>query len=456
MRICSTTQKTLLAATLLTIALEAPSNAQSATPLSRPVFSSSNYIEYLLDIGEGAEATSHIDLAFSDTFTDYFGIGSSQRQFFAAMQTGLRAAATAAEVKPAVIYTFFQPEHLRVVLMRPEGPPIHFRIAVNRKTLLATVKELQEEIRDPTARRSTSYLKAAQQLYQWIVAPLKNELELFGIDTLIFVMDRGLRRVPFAALHDGQQFLVEQYSLSIIPSLYLTDTRVTQNLQDASVLAMGMSEQFPDNQAPLPAVPVEIETIANRLWQGEGFLNQDFTLNNLRQQREENPFRILHLATHGYFNPGAAENSFIQLWDEKLRIKTMSEQQWYDPPIELLVLSACHTAVGDTQVELGFAGLAVQTGAKSVLASLWYVNDTATMALMIEFYDRLRTASIKVAALREAQIAMLRGEIYIKSGQLLGTIPEGIALPPALVKLGDRDFVHPYYWAGFTVVGNPW
>jgi len=417
---------------------------------------SGNYIEYLLDIGKVAEATSHIDLAFSNTFADYFDMGSGERQSFAALQTGLRDAAAAAGVEPAVIYTFVQPEHLHVVLMMPEGDPVRARVEVNRETLLATVKELRWEIGDPTARRSTSYLKAAQKLYQWIVAPLELELELLQIDTLIFAMDRGLRRLPLAVLHDGEKFLVEKYSLSTIPSLYLTDNRVTQNLQNASVLAMGMSEQFPDNQAPLPAVPVEIETIADRLWQGEGFLNQDFTLKNLQQQREEHPFRIVHLATHGYFKRGAAENSYIQLWDEKLRIKAMKEQQWYDPPVELLVLSACHTAVGDAQVELGFAGLAVQTGAKSALASLWYVNDTATLGLIASFYERLRTAPIKVEALRKVQIAMLRGEIHVKSEQLLGTMTEGIALPPALAKLGDRNFVHPYYWAGFAVVGNPW
>lgn len=90
----------------------------------------------------------------------------------------------------------------------------------------------------------------------------------------------------------------------------------------------------------------------------------------------------------------------------------------HDSPVELLVLSACRTAIGDREAELGFAGLAVQTGAKSALASLWYVNDEGSLALMTEFYKQLSHANIKAEALRQAQIAMIRGEVQIVGGVL--------------------------------------
>jgi CHAT domain-containing protein len=133
---------------------------------------------------------------------------------------------------------------------------------------------------------------------------------------------------------------------------------------------------------------------------------------------------------------------------------------WYLPPqVELLTLSACRTAVGDEQVELGFAGLAVQAGVKSALASLWYLSDRGTLALMSGFYQQLRQpdVTIKAEALRRVQIAMLRGQVRQENGQLQGVEQlGGIPLPPQLAAQGDQDFSHPYYWAGFTMIGSPW
>jgi CHAT domain-containing protein len=125
------------------------------------------------------------------------------------------------------------------------------------------------------------------------------------------------------------------------------------------------------------------------------------------------------------------------------------------PSLELLVLSACRTALGDEQAELGFTGLAVQAGVKSALGSLWYVSDEATMAFMTEFYKQLKQASTKAEALRQAQLAMLKGEVRLQGGQLVtsfGSFP----LPPNLAELGDQDLSHPYYWSAFMMIGNPW
>jgi CHAT domain-containing protein len=110
-------------------------------------------------------------------------------------------------------------------------------------------------------------------------------------------------------------------------------------------------------------------------------------------------------------------------------------------------------------VELGFAGLAVQAGVKSALASLWYVSDEGTLGLMSEFYQYLRQPDVttKALALRQAQIAMLRGQVRLENGQLkgLGGLGE-IALPPELGRQGNHDLSHPFYWAGFTMIGSPW
>ena len=130
-----------------------------------------------------------------------------------------------------------------------------------------------------------------------------------------------------------------------------------RSLQNAKVLAMGASQFIKQN--PLPSVPVELETIFEQLWQGRGsqFINEDFTKNNLLTQRQDYPYPIIHLATHAEFRPGKASNSYIQLWgSEQIKLDEMRELGWAQPTVELLVLSACRTAVGDKNAELGFSG----------------------------------------------------------------------------------------------------
>ena len=416
-------------------------------------------VERLFDAGNAIEVIPVVDRLFSGEFDTYFG-QTVERELLSlqAIQARLQEIRDRTGKQSVLIYTFAGSEMLHLVLVAPGVKPIQRKVPeAHRQALLAAVKDLQAQIADVTQRDTTSYLPPAQQLHQWLIAPLETDLQRLDVDTLVFVLDKGLRRLPLATLHDGQQFLVEQYGLGIIPSVSLTDMHYA-SLVDAPLLAMGMSERFPDRQNPLPAVPVELSTITKQRDRTSSniLLNKAFTLDNLQQQRQAKPFRIVHLATHGRFNVGAPDNSYLQLWDRKLSFQDMGKLDWDDPPVELLVLSACHTAVGTDDVALGFAGLAVQTGAKSVLASLWYVNDTATLALIVGFYDRLNASPIKADALRQAQIAMLRGEVKIESGQLVGTTPEGITLPPQLSSLNQRTFVHPYYWAGFTMVGNPW
>jgi CHAT domain-containing protein len=218
---------------------------------------------------------------------------------------------------------------------------------------------------------------------------------------------------------------------------------------------MGASEFTQLN--PLPAVPVELSTIAKTLWQGEALINQDFTRVNLLKERQKYPYEIIHLATHAEFNAGDKSNSFIQLWNEQLHLGELRTLGWNNPPVELLVLSACRTALGDETAELGFAGLAVAAGVKTALASLWYVSDEGTLGLMTEFYQHLSQVTIKAEALRQAQLAMLAGEVKITEGELRGSgLLRGVALPATLAQIGDRNLSHPYYWAAFTMIGSPW
>jgi filamentous hemagglutinin family protein len=407
-----------------------------------------------LNVPTSNSIVSRTDRNFEAEFEKYFGENLTDDVVTAeSLRETLKTIEGQTGKSPVVIYARSSLDQLELVLVLPEGEPI-LKIVPNVSsiTLKETLDDFYKNVTDITSGRS--YLAPAQQLYQWLIAPLESELEALGIDTLIFCMDAGLRLIPMAALHDGEQFLVEKYSIGSIPSVSLMNTRYNP-IKDAQVLAMGAS-QF-KTLPPLNAVPTELEIITQKVSSGQSFMNEEFTLNALKSQRQ--PFGIIHLATHADFQPGDPSHSYIQLWgDEQLRLNQMRQMNWHQPPqVELLVLSACRTAFGDIDAELGFAGLAVSAGVKSALASYWYVSDGGTLALMSEFYRQLKQpdVTIKAEALRRAQLAMLRGELRLNDGTLRrsgGANP--IPLPAELS--GNQDFSHPYYWAAFTIIGSPW
>ncbi|NJO11901.1 MAG: CHAT domain-containing protein [Leptolyngbyaceae cyanobacterium SL_1_1] len=343
-------------------------------------------------------------------------------------------------------------DQLELILVTPQKDPIYMRLPdVTRSQVLEVTSQLRREVTDRTRRRTTSYLPPAQQLYQWIVAPLAEELEAQNVQHLSFVLDEGLRSLPVAVLHSGQEFMIERYSVALMPSLSLTNTRY-QDVRGAELLAMGAT-RFADLPA-LPAVSIELSNIVGQIWPGEALVNEQFTPASLTAERRDRPYSLLHLATHGEFNPGSLENSFIQFWDQRVQLNEIRQLQLNDPLVELLVLSACRTALGNTQAELGFAGLAVQTGAKSALASLWLVDDVSAASFMIEFYSALRTAPMRAAALQQAQLAMMRGETRVMNGMLSWS---GGELPlPAAVAQNLGTLSHPYFWSAFTLIGSPW
>ena len=352
----------------------------------------------------------------------------------------------------AIVYIVSREEQLEIIVVPSFGEPIRHSVPeATKEKLFPVVRQLQSEITNPRKRDTVSYQAPAEQLYQWMIQPIEDDLKRLGISTILFSLDAGLRSLPMAVLWDGQQFLTEKYGISLIPSTSLIDFRY-QPIGQAEVLAMGAS-QF-QQQNPLPAVPIELQNITE-IWPGEKFLNERFTLENLKSQRRISDFQVIHLATHADFKTGSPSNSFIQLWNEKLPLTELPNLGWDNPIVELLTLSACRTALGDRRSELGFAGLAVQAGVKSALASLWYVSDQGTLGLMSEFYESLKQAPIKAIALQEAQIDMIQGKTRIENDQLITTFG-AIPLPENLTESNITSLSHPYYWSGFTMIGSPW
>lgn len=361
---------------------------------------------------------------------------------------------------PGVLWVVPREDHLHLVLVLPGGKPIVRDLYnVPRAKLLKTVAAFQEQINDPNGPWN---LELAQQLHQWLIEPFeKKHLQAAEIDTLLFCLGNGLRGLPLAALHDGDRYLVEKYSSSNIPAFNLIQTDY-QRRKQGKILAAGASEFLLLD--PLPSVPTEISAILNFLqinrpgqaqWQGQSLLNRNFTLQNLKSQLEGQTYNIVHLATHAEFKPGRPRQSFIQLTDTRLRLDQMGTLNWSNPSLDLLVLSACKTALGDRTAELGFAGIALRAGVKTALGSLWYVSDVGTLAIMSEFYQQLPKSATKAEALRQAQLQMLRGKIRAENGQLMIS-DTPIPLPPEVADVAGVDFSHPFYWSGFTMISSPW
>jgi filamentous hemagglutinin family protein len=346
-----------------------------------------------------------------------------------------------------LIYPIMLNDRIEILVIPPKemGKPFHrYTNYANEEEIITVLTDYRASLRDTS---SLDYLEQAQKLYDWVMRPIDAQLQELKIETVVFVMDSGLRVIPPAALHDGKQFLVERYASANIPSLRVTRLE-ERDRQNTRVLAMGLTEAR-EGLSALPAVEVEIRTIGTQVLAGTTFLDRDFTVSNLQAQRGKAKYGILHLGTHGQFLEDRAKDSYIQFWDGKLRSHQIPSLRFDQPVIDMLTLSACDTAVGNN---LGISGLAVESGARSILASLWAVSDVGTAPLMISFYKAFPNALSKATALRQAQLDLLKGKVKIVNNQILGV--DGLAAIALPKGTENVDVKHPFFWSSFILVGN--
>jgi CHAT domain-containing protein len=325
----------------------------------------------------------------------------------------------------AVIYPIILPNQLAVIVALPKQPLRYHKTQLPQADVDRLLTQMRQALR-PTAFVEDQ-LPAAQQVYNLLLKPVETELATSGVKTLVFVPDGLFRSVPMAALYDGQQYLIEKYSVVLTPGLQLLQPVSLDRARLQGLLA-GLS-QAREGFAALPNVAVEIKQIEAEL-SSQVLLDQGFTQRSLQNQLDSTSSSIVHLATHGQFS-SKADDTFILTWDGRINVKQLDQllrdREGKLNPIELLVLSACQTATGDKRAALGMAGVAVRSGARSTLASLWSVSDRSTASLMIEFYRELGKPGVtKAEALRRAQIALLHQD----------------------------DYTSPYYWAPFVLLGN--
>jgi CHAT domain-containing protein len=335
-------------------------------------------------------------------------------------------------IDTAIFYPIILGERLEIILKLPNQQLIHKTSTISSQELEKLIAQMRDKIVEPDG--NIKFKQASIGLYNLLIKPIETELNNSKIKTLVFIPDGSLRNIPMAALYDGEEYLVQNYAIAISPGLQLfTPKSLTR--QKLNALAGGLSK-IPENKkdefSELPYVTQELTSIQELGLSKVTLYNNQFTTKILSEKINDQPFQVLHFATHGQFSSNPKE-TFILASDKRIEVAELddllkSRELKRAEPIELLVLSACETATGDNRAALGLAGVALSAGARSTLASLWQIGDDSTAYFINEFYKQLISgeAETTAEALRAAQLKLLE----------------------------DRDYNRPMFWAAYVLVGN--
>ena len=333
----------------------------------------------------------------------------------------------------AAIYAISLPDRLEVIMARSNSQQpgqilSHHAVTISQTELIQQVSQLRRYITEPDRTIQVKQLSA--QLYDWLLRPFAEELAQATPQNLVFIVDSILQPIPMSILYDGEQYLLETYAIATTPGLRMLNPQ--QPPETTSYLAGGISKSLEVENRRFPALSnIERELSIFAPSQTQVLINSEFTSTNLLQQINATAVSQLHIATHGQFSSNPAQ-TFLLMWQKLLSIKEFGNllyqrQSAVSTPMDLIVLSACDTALGDRRAALGLAGIAVRSGALSTMATLWQVNDESTAVLMKHFYHYLPHHS-KAEALRLAQL-----ELQNTPGQ---------------------DWSVPAFWASYILIGN--
>jgi CHAT domain-containing protein len=310
-----------------------------------------------------------------------------------------------------------------------------FSTDIKAVDITAKVLKFRELLKDP---ENTGYLPIAQELYDIIIRPMEQELSANGISTILWMLTGALRLLPLVALHDGKQFLLENFCNVCITTI----SKIGRTEHEPwNGLGMGVTKEH-EGHPPLPAVKEELEGIIRQngtdgIIPGEILLDGHFT----RQAMEsflDGGYKAVHFASHFELNPVNETLSYLLLGDgSKIRMDELRCSIRLFKGVDLVAFSACSTGLGTASTKGrevdGIGYLGERQGAKTVLATLWPVEDKSTSMVMREFYRLREEGMTKAKALQQAQLCLLNGKITSEDG---------------------HDFTHPYFWAPFILIGN--
>ncbi|MEI7839314.1 MAG: CHAT domain-containing protein [Methylococcaceae bacterium] len=379
----------------------------------------------------------------------------------------------AVEPTTAIIYPILLSDRLEILVS--SGNEIRqYTQPIRAETVQTLAKKLAHSLR--TSKYDAK--KISKQLYELLILPVEPWLHEQNIKTLVMVPDGVLRLIPPAVLYDGEHYLIENYALATSPGLTLLESAPLQQ-HGIKALLVGMSEpgsvidnlppaflqsmtgnrggENPDDMSEtemksrqlelermikepvfrqqlkeklsLPGVAVEIKNLQKEV-PNTTLMNEAFTVEGFKHQAVQEPYSVVHIASHGVFGK-TAESSFVMAYDGVINMDALEQllksEKFAKQPVELLTLSACQTAEGDDRAPLGLSGIALKAKVRSVLGTLWPVSDDAASLLMAEFYKALlQPGTSKVQALRQAQIVLLK----------------------------QKDLENPFYWSPFILAGS--
>jgi CHAT domain-containing protein len=268
-----------------------------------------------------------------------------------------------------------------------------------------------ETFKDSLVQSTRAHLA---ELYQELVAPVASRLKA---SHLVFVPHGLLHYVPFHALHDGTEYLIDRHTVSYAPSasIFALSRNRTANSSGAALIF-----GIPDPQAP--AILDEVQALASVLEGAELFVGAEASEHVLRRRGQQS--RLIHIATHGHFRQDNPMFSGIRMGNSYLSLFDLNQLRL---PVELITLSGCSTGLNVVSAGDELIGLArglLHAGAQSLVLSLWDVHDKSTAEFMLVFYRHLQEGQGKAAALRGAMLAM------------------------------RSSYPHPYQWAPFILIGS--
>ncbi len=286
--------------------------------------------------------------------------------------------------------------------------------------LAQDVKAFREALDSPKDNR---YLALAQKLHRQLFQPLEATLTKQHV---LIVAHGALHYLPFNALHDGREYVIDRYRLRQLPSASVMPyLRGTRQAKTGTLLAFG-NPDLGDKRYDLAYAQAEAQAITKVVPGARALVRRDATETAFKQQGVN--YAYVHFASHGEFNADSPLNSALLLAKDKTNDGALTVGELYSMRLnaDLVTLSACETGLGKIANGDDVVGLTrgfLYAGSRSIVASLWKVDDEATAYLMTRFYGALKGTS-KREALRLAQIET------------------------------RKKYVHPYYWAAFQLTGE--
>jgi len=342
-----------------------------------------------------------------------------------------------ADSETAFIYEIILEDRVASIIKLPQQPLEYYPAQVQHTTLQGEIQQLRRYVSDRPIFPD-EVLQAAKKLYPWIIEPLEKRLaEEEKINTLVFVLDRPLQNIPLGVLYDKsnqEYFLEKDYTIVLSLGLQLIQTQPwqlgNQNPMQAFTGGVGIPQKIGEfNFEEIKELELELNTVSGILKTEQPLIDEQFTPEAIKDKISAADLDIIHFKTHGQFSSDP-EKTFIVAYNdlvnsEELGSYLQQSNQAEEDNIKLLVLSACKTAQGDNRATLGLAGMAVRSGAASIISSLWVARDERNTELMEYFYtELLKPNTTRAKAFQQAQ------------------------------KMLFEQHQEPYYWGTYVFLGN--